>query len=170
MRIVWIKTNWKKPKEKCNNGEELEDRPSDKISIVKELEYQNGMYIGKEYTTHDKGYLTVGVQPDKNIKSVKAIGKLGYSRNLIEIEKGVWITCPQYIWNNDTNSYDLVSPPLGINQCGIIKFEAILENGSRIISDEVKIISTIMTDEEYLQMQNDLLIISEHLLDSTNTE
>lgn len=167
MEVVFIKAKWDKPKNKYLK-QNLRYRPSGAIDVIKSLEYKDGMYIAKEYSRCDGKYIVIGIESQLELESVYAIGKFGYKRELVEIKKGIWIPCSEYIWDESKKEYELLSPPIGINQCGTIRFQGILKNGKIVMSDEVKIISSLLTEEEYKIMQDEICTISENLLSNVN--
>lgn len=167
MEVVFIKAKWNKPKN-GNLKQDLNHKPSGEIEVIKNLEYKDGTYIAKEYSRYDGEYMVIGVESQLELESVYAIGKFGYKRKLVEIKKGIWVSCAEYIWDESKKEYELLSPPIGINQCGIIRFQGVLKNGKIVMSDEVKIISSLLTEEEYKIMQDDICTISENLLSNVN--
>lgn len=165
MDIVLIDAIWKKPSHTINDYE-YKDAILEDARIVKKIDYIENEYVSFEYTMVNNNYGTIGISTNKELKSVYATGKFGYKRELKEVYKGLWISFPQYVWSEELKSYQAISYPIGINQCGTIKFEGEDSNGNRFETQVLKIKPSLITEEEYGIMESQLRIITENLVDN----
>lgn len=130
---------------KIDNKEHI-DGELEEVAIIGNLEYRGNKYIGKEYTKINGKYVNIGIKTNKDLVAVSAIGKFGYRRSLIEAKKGIWLSTAQYIWSEELKKYLPVSYPIGINQCGVIKFKGEDSKGNKYETSEVKIIPDLVTE------------------------
>lgn len=165
MEVVWLDISWKSLNSRVDNKEHIEGEVKE-VKVIKHLEYRDNYYIGKEYTNINGKYVNIGIITNKDLVSVSAVGKFGYNRSLIEAQKGIWVSTPQYIWSEELKKYQPISYPIGINQCGVIKFKGEDSKGNKYETPEIKIIPDLVTEEEYDIMETQLKIITENLLDN----
>ncbi|MEG1410844.1 MAG: hypothetical protein RSD36_13485 [Terrisporobacter sp.] len=165
MDIVLIDAIWKKPNNTVHDQEYM-DGIFENAEIVSKVDYIENQYVAYEYTKINNNYGTIGISTNKELKSLYAIGKFGYKRELKEVCKGLWISFPHYSWSEELKSYQAISYPIGINQCGTIKFEGEDINGNRFETQELKIKPSLITEEEYEIMESQLKIITENLVDN----
>ncbi|MFH3663885.1 hypothetical protein WAH66_21420, partial [Acinetobacter baumannii] len=68
------------------------------------------------------------------------------------------------MWSERFKEYQIISSPIGLNQCGTIQFAGETITDERIITNDVKIRPSLVTEAEYIQMEQDLMTITEELL------
>lgn len=162
MKPIWIKVSWNQPP--LFFQDELFISKPVEVQVVEELEIQDGAFIATEYTRTTDGFLTIGIKTDKSLKRAYARGKFLYERELVYVSNGIWISCPQYMWSERFKEYQIISLPIGLNQCGTIQFAGETITDERIITNDVKIRPSLVTEAEYIQMEQDLMTITEELL------
>lgn len=169
MEVVWLDVIWKDLNSNVMEKESI-DSEVESVNVAGNLDYIENQYVGKEYTKINGNYVTLGIKTDKNLISVSAVGKFGYNRNLIKVEDGIWLTTAQYLWSEEFKSYKPISYPLGINQCGVIKFQGEDDKGNKYSTPEVKILPSLVTEEEYSIMESQLKAITENLSNNCQNE
>ncbi|WP_144561731.1 hypothetical protein [Bacillus mycoides] len=161
MKPIWVKAHWNCPEHFL--GECIEGTITE-LQVLQELDMEDGIFVATEYNRGENEFLTIGVRANKEVTRVYATGKFSYERELLHVNEGIWLSSPQYVWNERFQRYENVSPSIGLNQCGIIRFVGETKDEGKITTGDVKIRPSLLTEAEYVQMEEDILTITEELL------
>ncbi|MEH7075158.1 hypothetical protein [Neobacillus drentensis] len=161
MKPVWLKVDWDVP---THYSEESIIVHPKSVTVVEDLEIENGVYCATEYNRVDAELLSIGIIAAPPIQKIKAVGKFSFKREMTEWESGIWVSCPVYEWNRTERQYVVSVPSLGVNQCGTFWIDGIVSENHQTFTCEVKVRPSLLSEEEYKLMEQDLLSITEELM------
>jgi hypothetical protein len=161
MKPVWLKVDWDVPAYLSTASIIVLPKS---VIVMEDLEMEDGVYCATEYNRVDAEILSIGIKSDFPFEKIKAVGKFSFQREMIEWEKGIWVSCPVYHWNPTERQYVVSVPSLGVNQCGTFMIEGVTSETHQTITCEVKLRPSLLSEAEYRIMEQDLLSITEDLM------
>jgi hypothetical protein len=161
MKPVWLKVDWDVPADYSTASVIVAPKS---VTVMEDLEIEAGIYCATEYNRVDAEILSIGIKSDHPFEKIKATGNFSFQREMMEWEKGIWVSCPVYEWNRTEGQYVVSVPSLGVNQCGIFTIEGVTIESPQTINCEVKLRPSLLTEAEYHLMEQELLAITEELM------
>lgn len=139
--------------------------PKHKVSIieVEEIEKVNGVYSITEYTKYNNKILTIGILDYENCTTITLKQGKEPLREMHKYSENLWIFQQEYKWIKEFKRYEPIKMPFGINQCGEFSFEGRDDKGNLINTFRLKVKPSLLTEEEYGMMIDDLLTMTDQL-------
>lgn len=162
MKPVYVSIKWEElPNSRC---EDVIKRGISSVSIIngEEVSKKDNVYCVSEYSRNENELMYIGILDD-NATSIEVEGKFGFHRKFQRVNENIWLFVPNYKWSARYNEYVSELPSFGLNQCGFFVFNSYDSQNQLQERFELKVQPSLMTEDEYIDMQEDLLIMVEEL-------